>query len=83
MTTRLKEQNLQEPVSKHIRKDFIALGQDETVQQAIASLRKHAIAGEILYLYVIDDQSRLVGVVPVRALLTAEPTTQILSIMAS
>jgi magnesium transporter len=81
MTIRLKEQNLQEPVSKHIRKDFIALRQDETVQHAIASLRKQATAGEILYLYVIDDQSRLVGVVPVRSLLTAESKTQISSIM--
>jgi magnesium transporter len=81
MTIRLKEQNLQEPVSRHIRRDFIALRQDETVQHAIASLRKHATAGEILYLYVIDDQSRLVGIVPVRALLTAEPKIQISSIM--
>ena len=81
MTIRLKEQNLQEPVSKHIRKDFIVLRQDETVQRAIASLRKHATAGEILYLYVIDDKSCLVGIVPVRALLTAEPKTQISSIM--
>jgi magnesium transporter len=82
MTIRLKEQNLQEPVSKHIRRDFITLRQDETVQHAIDSLRKHATAGEILYLYVIDDHSRLVGVVPVRALLTAEPKTRISSIMA-
>jgi magnesium transporter len=82
MTIRLKEQNLREPVSNHIRKDFIVLRRDETVRHAIATLRKHATAGEILYLYVTDDQSRLVGVVPVRALLTAEPTTQISSIMA-
>lgn len=82
MNIRLKEQNLYEPVSKHIRTDFITLGQNETVRQAITSLRKHATAGEILYLYVIDDQSRLVGIVPVRTLLTAEPQTQISSIMA-
>ena len=81
MTIRLKEHNLREPVSEHLRKDFIVLRQSETVQQAIASLRKHATAGEILYLYVIDDKSCLVGIVPVRALLTAEPKTQISSIM--
>jgi magnesium transporter len=81
MTIRLKEQNLQEPLSKHIRRDFVTLRQNQTVHNAADSLRKHATAGEILYLYVIDDQSHLVGVVPVRALLTAEPQTQISSIM--
>jgi magnesium transporter len=81
MTIRLKEQNLQEPVSQNMRKDFVKLRQDETVQHAISSLRKHATAGEILYLYVTDDQSHLVGIVPVRALLTTESKTLISSIM--
>jgi len=81
MTLKLKDKELLEPVSRHMRKVFITLGHDETVAHAIKSLRKHDIKTEILYLYVTDDHDRFVGVVPVRNLVAAEPNTKISSIM--
>ncbi|MGA2172585.1 MAG: CBS domain-containing protein [Sedimentisphaerales bacterium] len=81
MTSKLKEHNLHEPVSMHMRKDFVSLRQDETVGQAVKTLRKHDVTNEILYLYVTDEQGRLVGVVPVRSILVSEPDTKISFIM--
>jgi magnesium transporter len=83
MTTKLEDYNLREPVSKYMRRDFVALNQDASVEQAEKTLRNYNITSEILYLYVTDDQDRLVGVVPIRNLLKAEPDTKISSIMLS
>jgi magnesium transporter len=83
MTTKLSDQNLREPVSKHMRKGFVALRQDETVGQVMKSLRTHDGTSEILYLYVTDEQDRLVGVVPVRNVLTSDPQAKVLSIMVT
>jgi magnesium transporter len=81
MTIKMEDQNLLEPVFRYMRSDFVALRQDETVSRAITHLRNHEIQGEILYLYVTDDQNKLVGVLPVRNLLTSEPKEKISSIM--
>jgi magnesium transporter len=81
MVSRLDEQNLKEPVSKYMRGDFITLNQDESIAQAEKHLRGVDIKGEILYLYVTNEKDRLVGVVPVRKLITSDPKAKISSIM--
>jgi magnesium transporter len=83
MTVELSDKNLREPVSRYMRKNFIALKQDETVGQVLKSLRSHGNTSEILYLYVTDEQDRLVGVVPVRRVLTSDPQVKVSSIMAT
>ncbi|MGQ0528942.1 MAG: magnesium transporter [Panacagrimonas sp.] len=45
-----------------------------TVQQAVELLRAHAVPEEITYLYVVDPDERLVGLVVIRDLLLAGPT---------
>jgi magnesium transporter len=67
----------------HMRKDFIALRQDDTVGQAAKLLRNHDVSSEILYLYVTDEQDRLVGVVPVRNMLTSDHQAKVSSIMVA
>ena len=81
MPAKLSDHNLQEPVSAYMRTDFVSLKHDETVAHAIESIRNHASSGDILYLYVTDEQNHLTGVVPVRNLLTSDPQTKISSIM--
>ena len=81
MPAKLSDHNLREPVSAYMRTDFVSLKHDETVAHAINTIRSHASSGDILYLYVTDEQNRLTGVAPVRNLLTSDPQTKISSIM--
>jgi magnesium transporter len=61
---------------------FVALDEKMTAQEAIDSLRSRADEDEsILYLYVVDDQRALRGVVPIRRLVSAPPARLIGDLM--
>jgi magnesium transporter len=61
---------------------FVALDQKMRAQEAIDSLREVGDGSEaVLYLYVIDDQRTLVGVVPIRRLVSSPPDRLISEIM--
>ena len=61
---------------------YIALHQDMTAEEAIAFLRAtKPLAEEAYYLYVLDGQSRLQGVVNLRQLVTSDPLTRIEDVM--
>ena len=64
-----------------LQRDHISLRAEFTVQQALDSLRGTAGTGNIVYLYVVDADERLVGVVPTRALLTAAPDVHLADLM--
>jgi magnesium transporter len=64
-------EHLHEPVSAHMRKDFTALHQDLTAQEALDLIRQQGVGEKIVYFYVLDAEDRLVGVVPTRRLLTS------------
>ena len=53
--------------------NFVALDQKMTCQEAIDSIRSAADDESILYLYVVDDQRTLCGVVPIRRLVASPP----------
>jgi len=55
--------------------DFVAVRPDATIEQAIKHIRDSVSAERAFELYVVDDHHHLVGVVPLRRLLTADPTT--------
>jgi len=57
--------------------EFVAVHEDMTVGQALDHLRKSATAEGIFYVYVVDDHDHLVGVVPLRRLITADPATPV------
>ncbi len=63
--------HLRQPVTAIARKDFVVLRQDLIVQQALTIIRRSDLGERIVYFYLIDEQDRLVGVVPTRRLLTA------------
>jgi magnesium transporter len=54
---------------------FVAVHEEATVAQAIEHVRKAASTEQIFYLYVVDDHDHLVGVIPFRRLITADPAT--------
>jgi magnesium transporter len=73
--------DLDQPVTSYARKPSITLYADQTVREAIASIRTQEPGGDILYFYVVDTSERLLGVVPVRRLLLSLPEIHIGDIM--
>lgn len=64
--------------------EFLAVGPDRTVQQAIALIReKGAEAETIHYVFVTNDGNRLEGVLSLRDILLAEPTQTIAEVMTT
>lgn len=63
--------HLQQSVLAVARKDVATLRQDFTVHQALDTIRQRGLGEKIVYFYVVDEEARLVGVLPTRRLLTA------------
>jgi magnesium transporter len=79
----LREDNLNEPLAPHLRRDFITLNSRWTVGQALDSLRASTLPEKIIYLYVVDDDGKLVGVVPTRRLLMSLPERPVAGVMVA
>src|SRR6059036_3536687 len=69
------------PVVEHARKDFPLLDADMTVGEALERIRREGVGERVIYFYVIDEEKRLVGVVPTRRLLTAPLETALREVM--
>ncbi len=62
--------------------ELVAFAADRTVQDAFEELRRVSREAEIIYyVYVVDSQERLVGVLSLRDLILAEPLTKLEEIM--
>lgn len=81
MPLHLTEAQLNEPVTNYARADFATLYPQWTVNEALAHMRLHPPPGRIIYFYVVDEHMKLVGVVPTRRLLLAQPETAVRDIM--
>src|SRR5947207_659010 len=81
MAFALTEAELNDPVTRHMRHDFIQLALGQTVGEALAGLRHSQPQGRIVYFYVVDDERRVRGVVPTRRLLLSPPETPLGDIM--
>jgi magnesium transporter len=77
MTKRLTQEQLHDPISHYTRPDVVRLHAGQTVEEALGTIREQGGAGEALYLYVVDHDERLIGVVPTRRLLLAAPDERI------
>lgn len=60
---------LNDPVTKHMRRDFTQLRIGQTAGEALAELRQRQPEGRVIYFYVTDADGLLMGVVPTRRLL--------------
>lgn len=74
-------QILSDPVVKHMRTDPTRIRSDRTVAQTLEYIRTHEIGGRVVYFYVVDEDDRLLGVVPTRRLLRACPAAPITEVM--
>src|SRR3984893_2187140 len=69
------------PAIQYARKDFPLLRADDSVQKALERIRREGVGERVIYFYAVDEQKRLVGVVPTRRLLTASLETPLSQIM--
>jgi magnesium transporter len=74
---------LNEPVTAHLRHDFVRLVLDQTVGEALDWLRANPPQGRIIYFYVVDKDEHFCGVVPTRRLILASATTPLAEVMVS
>lgn len=62
--------------------EFVAVRENVTVDEAIKEIRKKAEEVEEVYnVYVVDENDRLVGVLPLKRLILARPNTRVKNIM--
>ncbi|HLQ30304.1 MAG TPA: magnesium transporter [Ktedonobacteraceae bacterium] len=62
--------------------EVLSLSQDLTVEEALVYLRQHSAHLEMIYyLYIVDGEQHLVGVVSLRELVVAEATTHLQDLM--
>jgi magnesium transporter len=69
------------PVAEHARKDFPLLDASMTVGDALERIRREGVGERVIYFYAVDEQKRLMGVLPTRRLLTAPLQTQLREVM--
>ena len=74
---------LHEPILPLARPAHVLLHPDHTIALALDRIRASANASSAHYLYVVDDEQQLVGVVPVRRLVSAGPEQTVREIMES
>ncbi len=75
------EQHLDEPIRGFVRRTKSTLRSDLTVGQALEDLRSRGIDEGIVYFYVLDDEQRIVGVMPTRSLLLSDPEAKLIDVM--
>lgn len=63
------EEHLQAPVLSIARRDYTTLAQELNIEQTLAAIRERGVGEKVVYFYVVDQEQRLVGVVPTRRLL--------------
>jgi magnesium transporter len=65
-----------------MQREFVAVPRDATVEDAIAAVRRRGAGTEGLHnVFVVDAEQRLVGVLPLRLLILADPGTTVDAIM--
>jgi magnesium transporter len=67
----IQTQQLAQGVMAFVRPDFTTLRDSLTVGQAVEAIRSARSGDSIQYYYVIDEEERLLGALPLRALITS------------
>lgn len=73
----------EETAGRIMSPDFYALDQDTNVSDAITAMQLEGDVESAFYLYVVDNENRLLGVVSLRQLLFTRPNTPLKDIMTS
>jgi magnesium transporter len=73
--------HLDDPVTRHMRRDFVRLHGNQSIGEALEAIRKNPPQERVIYFYVVDDDDRLQGVIPTRRLLLNDPASHVADIM--
>ncbi len=79
--TPISQDQLYDPILDHVRPAPLILKPDDSLADALEKARALPSTQIILYCYVVDEKGRLVGVVPIRRLLTNAAESRISEIM--
>ena len=77
----LSAAQLHEPILPLAKPPLLVLQPDQTIAAALDQIRRSGTAATIHYFYVVDEERKLVGVVPTRALLSAQPDHVVREVM--
>ena len=77
----MTKKDLKKPLKDFVSPVHTTIYVDHTIEEALCYLRDKHIDDEIIYIYVVDKEYRLVGVVPTRRLLLDDSHTPIKKIM--
>lgn len=69
------------PLKDYIEKDFSKLNKNLTVNETLKKIRTEGVGNRIVYFYVVDDEDKLIGVLPTRRLLMAQTEEKLENIM--
>ena len=72
---------LDDPITHHMRTEFARLHIDQTIGDALSAIRTNPPSSRVTYFYVVDDEGRIRGVVPVRRLLLSPLDKRVEEIM--
>jgi magnesium transporter len=75
------QRTLDEPITGHMRTEFARLHIDQTIGDALSAIRTNPPSSRVTYFYVVDDDGRIRGVVPVRRLLLSPLDKRVEEIM--
>lgn len=81
MTAHLQQQDLNRAVAEFITPVDTYLQAGWTIDEALAEIRRRDIQSSVVYFYVVDSGFRLVGVLPSRKLLLADPKSKVGEVM--
>lgn len=70
-----------QPVMEQARKDFTVLDKNLTVDETLKKIREEGVGERIVYFYVVDEEKKLVGVLPTRRLLVGKAEQKLEEIM--
>jgi len=70
-------------IDPYVTNEVVTVSAESTVGQTLTQLRDRAIQPRIFYLYAVDSEKRLQGVVPVRTLLAADPERPLREILVA
>lgn len=70
-------QTSNESITSQLSHDFPLVYREDTVNDVYEKFRKVGLKHKIIYLYVVDEKKRLLGVLPIRRLLVSEPTANV------
>ncbi|WP_020469461.1 magnesium transporter [Zavarzinella formosa] len=83
MPSPLQTQQLRQNIVAHVKKDFVTFPRTMTVGEAADYIRNKVASEAIQYFYVVDEQDKLVGVLPLRRLITSGQEKTLAQVMIS